>query len=106
MIKDEAKEQGVYVATIPYTELTEDGRMKRQLNGFQICIEFLKDYSDLGKTINAALKRRRNYILLNRFLDNHPEVDMVNGKNVDKYVAYMNTLDFGMVVDYVLRHGG
>lgn len=90
LIKDNS-EHGEYVGTIPYTELDE-GRMKRALNGFEICIKFLRDYKDLGEAINAAIKRRKDNILTKRFLAAHPEIDFATNKNVELYVNFIMSL--------------
>jgi hypothetical protein len=57
LIKDTDANYGEYYGTIPYTELDEEGKMKRELNGFEICIEH---------TIGKALERRKMDIIRNR----------------------------------------
>ena len=91
LIRDKHEDRE-YLGTIPYTELTEDGRMKRALNGFQICIEFLEDYKDLGACINGALNNRRRRILTERFLESHPEIDVPAGKGVEEFFKFINNL--------------
>ena len=78
-------ENHIYYGTISVNDLNENGVLKRQLNGFDMCIE---------DTIGGALQRRKNHILCERFLKEHPEIDLLNSKNVDKYVDFMNTLNF------------
>lgn len=60
LIKDTDTNYGEYYGTIPYTELDEEGKMKRELNGFEICVEH---------TIAEALERRRLSIIRNRLID-------------------------------------
>ena len=49
------REDGVeYFGTIPYTEINEKGCMKRELNGFEMCISF--------ESIGQALERRYDEI--------------------------------------------
>ena len=38
IIEDTDKNYGKFFGTIPYTELDEEGRMKRPLNGFEMCV--------------------------------------------------------------------
>ena len=91
LIKDSC-ERGEYLGTIPYTELNEEGRMKRALNGFEIAIEFINVHESLGAAINAAIKNRKDKILTKRFLEAHPEIDLVNNKNVELYVNFIMSL--------------
>lgn len=62
LIKDTDKNYGEYYGTIPYTELDEDGKMKRALNGFEICVE---------RTIAEALERRKTDIIRNRKINEY-----------------------------------
>ena len=55
---------GEYYGTIPYTELDENGKLKRQLNGFEIGIE---------NSAEAALRYRWKQIQLKKFEKAHPE---------------------------------
>ena len=73
LIKDKHEDRE-YLGTIPYTELDENGRMKRELNGFEIAIEFVKDYKDLGACINGAIRRRKNQIAMRKFMEQNPNV--------------------------------
>lgn len=59
LIKDTDKNYGEYYGTIPYTELDEEGKMKRELNGFEICVEH---------TIAEALERRKSSIIRERLV--------------------------------------
>lgn len=56
-------QNGEYYATIPYSELDEQGRMKRVLNGFQIC---------LADSFDSAIKRRLVNLKLVRYMDENP----------------------------------
>ena len=74
-----------YYGTIPYDELNEEGRMKRALNGFEMCIE---------STIAGAIQDRTNRILIDRFLKANPQIDLPNNKGIKEYCEFMNTLNF------------
>lgn len=50
-----------YFGTIPYTELDENGKMKRALNGFEIAISF--------KSIADAIERRKENIKIERLVN-------------------------------------
>ena len=60
----ECYKNGEYYGTIPYTELDENGKLKRQLNGFEIGIE---------NSAEAALRYRWTQIQLKKFEKEHPE---------------------------------
>ncbi len=66
MIEDEEfalitdKHEGcTYYGTIPYSETDENGRLKRALNGFDMCVSFV--------SIADALKERTNRIKVQRY---------------------------------------
>ena len=65
VIKDHSDKPGyeTYYGTIPYSEITEDGKMKRALNGFEICIE---------TTLGAALDRRSKQVEFENWMKEHP----------------------------------
>lgn len=59
-----------YYGTIPYSEV-ENGRLKRQLNGFEMCISF--------EGIPQAIERREKHILIERFKkEGHTEEELLN----------------------------
>lgn len=59
-----------FYGTIPYKEV-ENGRMKRQLNGFEMCISF--------EGIPQAIERREKHILIERFKkEGHTEEELLN----------------------------
>lgn len=60
LVSDE-KDGKRYYGTIPYSELDESGRMKRVLNGVDICIDW--------ESIPAALEERRKNILLKKYME-------------------------------------
>lgn len=60
----ECYKNGEYYGTIPYAELDEHGKLKRQLNGFEIGIE---------NSAEAALRYRWTQIQLKKFEKEHPE---------------------------------
>ncbi len=68
LIYDEQQGRKFY-GTIPYTELDNKGRMKRALNGFQMCI---------GDDIDTALNRRTKAIAVERFkAEGHTEEELI-----------------------------
>ena len=79
LIKDTNEAYGVYYGTIPYTELNEEGRMKRELNGFEICIDH---------TIAGALERRKTDIIRNR------EIQKYLAMGFDKMTALIKAFEF------------
>lgn len=59
-----------FYGTIPYSEL-EGGKMKRPLNGFEMCISF--------EGIPQAIERREKHILIERFKkEGHTEEELLN----------------------------
>lgn len=60
----ECYKNGEYYGTIPYAELDEHGKLKRQLNGFEIGIE---------ASAGEALRYRWTQIQLKKFEKEHPE---------------------------------
>lgn len=59
LISDKSADGKTYFATIPYYEIDSAGRLKRLLNGFDMCISF-KDTAE-------ALENRINQIKVDRF---------------------------------------
>lgn len=56
-------QDGIYYGTIPYAEIDEHGKMKRPLNGFEMCIQ---------NTINEAIKQRLIQEKIKNFKLNNP----------------------------------
>ena len=52
-----------YYGTIPYSELDEAGRMKRGLNGFEMCVSF--------DGIASAIKQREIRVKQDRLIDKY-----------------------------------
>lgn len=52
-----------YYGTIPYTELTEDGRMKRTMNGAEMAISF--------ENASKALENRKRRVIQDRLIDKY-----------------------------------
>ena len=50
--------------TVPYTEVDEDGRLKRVLNGFEMCC---------AATIEGAIERREDVLLAQKWKAEHPD---------------------------------
>jgi len=69
LITDEHEGRKFY-GTIPYSEL-ENGKIKRELNGFELCIDWVN-------TTNA-LENRRKDILFKRFKNEgkHTEAELI-----------------------------
>lgn len=55
----DSSEGKTFFGTIPYSELDSEGRMKRTLNGFEMCISF--------NSVAEALENRNNQIKVDRF---------------------------------------
>jgi len=53
-----------FFGTIPYTELDENGCMKRALNGFQMCVR---------DTIPEAIACRKQSVIFENWCNAHPE---------------------------------
>lgn len=81
LFRDNAPDGREYVGTIPYTDIDSDGRMKRKLNGFHMCIEFVNDYNSIGEAITEAIKLREFSVKVDRYRnEGHTDAE------VDKYV--------------------
>ena len=64
LITDKSNVDGrVYYGTIPYTDVDENGKLKRVLCGFDMCISF--------KDINDAIKSRTDRINVDRLADRY-----------------------------------
>ena len=64
LIQDESNNEKFY-GTIPYSELDENGVMKRELNGLQICISF--------ESPSEAILERNRSIVANRLMKQFKE---------------------------------
>ena len=63
LIQDEHEGQ-IYYGTIPYTELDENGKMKRPLNGFEIAISF----DSIGDALNNRVRKIKQRQLFYKYL--------------------------------------
>ena len=52
--------------TIPYDEFDETGRLKRPLNGFEMCI---------ARSIGEAIEKRELQIDVEKWMEEHPDAD-------------------------------
>lgn len=52
--------------TIPHDELDETGRLKRPLNGFEMCI---------ARSIGEAIEKRELQIDVEKWMEEHPDAD-------------------------------
>lgn len=50
--------------TVPYSEVDEDGRLKRVLNGFEMCV---------AATIEKAIELREDVLLARKWKAEHPD---------------------------------
>lgn len=78
LIKDNSA-NGEYYGTIPYSELDENGKMKRELNGNDMAIVFLKDcVARIESPICAAINKRQRRIPLDRFIaEGHTQEEII-----------------------------
>lgn len=49
--------------TIPYSEIDERGNLRRELNGFEMCV---------AATSKEAIESRRDSLLVRKWCDEHP----------------------------------
>lgn len=65
-----------YFGTIPYTELDEQGRMKRALNGFEICMQ---------STASEAIRQRLISLKMKQFKADNPNatIEMIVKKSLE-----------------------
>ena len=66
LIRDNS-EHGLYYGTIPYSELDENGKLKRQLNGYDMAIVF-ETAAHVESAMYKAIKERQRRIPLDRFI--------------------------------------
>lgn len=76
MIKGNS-ENGVYYGTIPYSELDENGKLKRQLNGYDMAIVF-ETSAHVESAMYKAIKERQRRIPLDRFIaEGHTKEEII-----------------------------
>ncbi len=78
LVKDDSS-NGVYYGTISYGELDDNGKLKRQLNGYDMAIVFLNDCVERSESpIVGAIKERERRIPLDRFVaEGHSKEEIV-----------------------------
>jgi hypothetical protein len=78
LIKDNSA-NGVYYGTIPYSELDENGKLKRQLNGYDMAIVLLSDSVERNESpLVSAIKERQRRIPLDRFItEGHTKEEII-----------------------------
>ena len=64
--------KGHQYGTIPYSEVDENGRLKRVLNGFEMCV---------AATLEEAIERREDILLARRWKAEHPNATEVEEMN-------------------------
>ena len=64
--------------TIPYDELDETERLKRPLNGFEMCV---------ARSINEAIEKRELQIDVEKWMEEHPDAD-----EQERLEAIINTI--------------
>ncbi len=79
LIKDNSA-NGVYYGTIPYSELDENGKLKRRLNGYDMAIVFLNDSVERNESpLVSAIKERQRRIPLDRFIaEGHTKEEIIH----------------------------
>ncbi len=76
LIKDNSA-NGVYYGTIPYSELDENGKLKRQLNGYDMAIVF-ETAAHVESAMYKAIKERQRRIPLDRFIaEGHTKEEII-----------------------------
>lgn len=60
LIQGTAPDGKTYFGTVPYTEIGDDGRVKRTLNGFQMCTSI--------ESAQEAIMSRKRKIVLDRII--------------------------------------
>nr|DAU98663.1 MAG TPA: hypothetical protein [Caudoviricetes sp.] len=50
--------------TIPYSEIDERGNLRRELNGFEMCV---------AATSQKAIESRRDSLIVRKWCDEHPD---------------------------------
>lgn len=58
--------------TVPYSEVDEDGRLKRVLNGFEMCV---------AATPEEAIERREDVLLARKWKAEHPDATEIEEMN-------------------------
>lgn len=58
--------------TVPYSEVDEDGRLKRVLNGFEMCV---------AATPEEAIERREDVLLARKWKAEHPGATEIEEMN-------------------------
>lgn len=56
--------KGHQYGTIPYSEIDENGNLKRELNGFEMCV---------AATSKEAIESRRDSLLVRKWCEEHPD---------------------------------
>lgn len=78
LIQDEQDEK-VYYGTIPYSELDSQGRLKRRLNGMEMCINF--------ESVERAINDRKTQNVLHNFVEEN-KLDINNPEDFKKYAEF------------------
>ena len=74
LIKDKTNDGKDYYGTIPYTELDNEGKMKRGLNGFEMRVSF--------DGVADAIRNRKRGIIQERLISEY----MADGLDKDKAI--------------------
>lgn len=64
LVKEPAWGADHQYGTVPYSEVDEDGRLKRVLNGFEMCV---------AATPEEAIERREDVLLARKWKAEHPD---------------------------------
>ena len=72
LVKEPAWGTDHQYGTVPYTEVDENGRLKRVLNGFEMCV---------AATPEEAIERREDVLLARKWKAEHPDATEVEEMN-------------------------
>lgn len=72
LVQDPEWDEGSRYGTVPYSEVGADGRLKRVLNGFEMCC---------AATIEKAIEHREDILLARRWKAEHPNATEVEEMN-------------------------
>ena len=64
LVQNSAWGKGLQYGTIPYSEIDEHGNLRRELNGFEMCV---------AATSKEAVESRRDSLLVRKWCDEHPD---------------------------------
>ena len=72
IVKEPAWGETHQYGTVPYSEVDENGRLKRVLNGFEMCV---------AATPKEAIERREDVLLARKWKAEHPDATEIQEMN-------------------------